>query len=312
MLTPTERQSIMDEVDAGTFDLEGALDDIATKQRGEDVRRAMYGGILLVNKEGKAGAVDVNARAKMDLLKQDVGKQIDTLGKQMAQFIANNSGTIRSTRIDRTTLAGTPVSVTGNGDVGLNIPLTDDMTNYTYIDIEYSVAGRTQIARFTPNQIRQVVHWSEQVYNNSNGTEQVEIDDGGGASHTESYPYAALTNVMFKATYNTAGTLIVYGYKWSWTGKKDDRGFVGTLGDADGVKIMRVTGVLYTAVDSTTKDAELTDLRVGYDDTEYESAGEAVRAQIQALWQAVNAINVGIITLDENGYLRLDGGGTNG
>lgn len=308
MLTPTERQSIMDEVDAGTFDLENALDDIATKQRGEDVRRAMYGGILLVNKEGKAGAVDVKARAKMDLLAQNVGKQIDTLEKQMGQFIANNSGTIKSTRIDRTTLASTPISVTGNGDIGLSISLTDGMTNYTYIDIEYSVAGRTQIARFTPNQIRQVVHWSEQVFNNSNGTEQVQVDDGGGSAHTESYPYAALTNVMFKATYNTADILVVYGYKWSWTGKKDDRGFVGELVEADGAKIMRVTGVLYTAVDSTTKDAELTDLRVGYDDTEYDSAGEAVRAQIAALWEAVNSINVAAITVDENGYLRFDGG----
>lgn len=312
MLTPTERQAILDEVDAGTFDLGDALDDIATEQRGEGVRRAIYGGILLVNKEGKAGAVDVKARQAMGILKNDVNKQIDTLGKQMGQFIANNSGTIRSTRIDRTTLAATPISVTGNGDIGLSISLTDEMTNYTYIDIEYSVAGRTQIARFTPNQIRQVVHWSEQVFNNSNGTEQVQVDDGGGSAHTESYPYAALTNVMFKATYNTADILVVYGYKWSWTGKKDDRGFVGELVEADGAKIMRVTGVLYTAVDSTTKDAELTDLRVGYDDTEYESAGEAVRAQIQALWQAVNAINVGIITLDENGYIRLDGGETNG
>lgn len=310
MLTPTERQSIMDEVDAGTFDLENALDDIATKQRGEDVRRAMYGGILLVNKEGKAGAVDVKARTKVDLLKQDVGKQIDTIEKQMAQFIANNSGTLRSTRIDRTTLASTPISVTGNGDIGLSISLTDEMTNYTYIDIEYSAAGRTQIARFTPNQIRQVVHWSEQVFNNSNGTEQVQVDDGGGSGHTESYPYAALTNVMFKATYNSADILVVYGYKWSWTGKKDDRGFVGTLEDADGAKIMRVTGVLYTAVDSTTKDAELTDLRVGYDDTEYESAGEAVRAQIAALWEAVNEISVNAVMVDENGYLRLDGGGS--
>ena len=307
MLTPTERQAIMDEVDAGTFDLEDALNDIAIEQRGEGVRRAIYGGILLVNHEGKAGAVDVKARQKMDLLTENIGKQIDVLEKQMGQFIANNSGTMRSTLIERSTLLSTAQAVTGSGTY-YSIPLADDMTNYTYIDIEYSVAGRSQIARFTPDQIRQVVHWSEQVYNADNATEQEQIDDGGGSGHTESFPYASLTNVMFKATYNSADYLMIAGYKWSWTGKKGDRGFVSELTNADGAKIMRVTGVKHTTVNSTTKDAELTDLRVGYDDTEYESAGEAIRAQIQELWTAVNAINVAATTVDENGYLRFDGG----
>lgn len=306
MLTPSEKQAIMDEVEAGTFDLDDALNDIAIEQRGEGVRRAIYGGILLVNHEGKAGAVDVKARQKMDLLTENVGKQIDVLEKQMGQFIANNSGTMRSTLIEKTTLLSTAQNVTSGGYY--SIPLSDDMTNYTYIDIEYSVAGRTQIARFTPDQIRQVVHWSEQVYNADNGTEQEQVDDGGGSGHTESFPYASFTNVMFKATYNSADYLMIAGYKWSWTGKKDDRGFVSELTNADGAKIMRVTGVKHTTVNSTTKDAELTDLRVGYDDTQYSSAGEAIRAQIQALWTAVNAINVAAITVDENGYLRFDGG----
>lgn len=307
MLTPSEKQAIMDEIDAGTFDLEDALNDIATEQRGEGVRRAIYGGILLVNHEGKAGAVDVKARQRMDILRTDVGKQIGTLEKQMGEFIANNSGTIQSTLIEKTTLLDSPQAVTGDGSIYLNIPLADDMTNYTYIEIEYSAAGRTQIARFTPDQIRQVVHWSEQVYNSDNGTEQVNVDEGGSV-HVESYPYAAFSNIMFRATYNSADYLSVSGYKWSWTGKKDDRGFVSNLINADGAKIMRVTGVKHTTVDSTTKDAELTDLRIGYDDTEYNSAGEALRAQIQALWDAVNAINISAIEVDENGYMRLDGG----
>ena len=168
MLTPTERQAILDEVDAGTFDLGDALDDIATEQRGEGVRRAIYGGILLVNKEGKAGAVDVKARQAMDILKNDVNKQIDSLENQMGQFIANNSGTVRSTLIEETTLMNSPVTFTAavSGDyptgatATASISLPDAVTNYDYIEVEYAGAGRTQIARFTPDQLRQTVHFS--------------------------------------------------------------------------------------------------------------------------------------------------------
>lgn len=301
MLTPTERQAIIDDIEAGTFDLDDALDDIATEQRGEGVRKAIYGGILLVNHEGKAGAVDVKARQKMDLLTENIGKQIDVLEKQMGQFIANNSGTIRSTLVETTVLLNTAKTITDK-DAFMVINLSDDMTNYDYIDIEYTASGRTQIARFTPSQIRQTVHWSESVYIADNGTETE------GTSPAVQVPYARYTNITFKATYQSADQLEVCGYKWSWSGKKDERGSVSNLTNDDGAKIMRVVGTKYTDVDSTTKDAELTDLRVGYDDTQYSSAGEALRAQIQALWTAVNAINVAAITVDENGYLRFDGG----
>ena len=104
MLTPTERQAIIDEIEGGTFDLEDALDDIATEQRGEGVRRAIYGGILLLNEEGKAGAVDVKARQKMELMKTDLAKQLSAMEKQMGQFIANNSGTVQATKITETRL----------------------------------------------------------------------------------------------------------------------------------------------------------------------------------------------------------------
>lgn len=318
MLTPTERQAIMDEVEAGDFDLGDALDDIATKQRGEDVRRAMYGGILLVNHEGKAGAVDIKARQRMTLLAADIGKQIDAIEKEMGTFIANNSGTTKSTLIEQTTLFGAGITLTGSGsstegaEASANIELTDSLTNYDYLDIEYAAGGRTQIARVTPVQLRQTAHWSEMRYNaaNSVASEIVEEQDGESVvSHLEYYPYSKITNVMFKATYSSADVLNVNVYMWTWTGKKGDPGFVATsITSNDGVKIIKVTGVKHTEVDNTAKDGELTDLRVGYDNTQYNSAGEAVRAQIRALWQALNAISLNEIVIDSNGYLRLDGG----
>lgn len=289
MLTPTERQAIMDEVEAGTFDLEDALNDIATKQRGEDVRRAMYGGILLVNEEGKAGAVDVKARQKMGLLKTDVGKQIQALQKQMGAFIANNSGTVQATKITETTLfsASSPSKAE-------TITVSDDVNNYDYIDVRYAVFGRTGIARFKPSDLTSTVHWTdfEAIY---------EVDYDTGAT--------PIRKVTFALTRIDADTLSFEIRAWRWSGKADDVGVMSSAGSSWTVGIYRIVGVKYDTVDATEKDAELTDLRVGYDDTEYESAGEAIRAQIADLWEAVNAINVAAITVDENGYLRFDGGG---
>lgn len=316
MLTPIERQAIMDEVEAGNFDLGDALDDIATKQRGEDVRRAMYGGILLVNHEGKAGAVDVKARQRMTLMATDIGKQIDAIEKEMGQFIANNSGTTKSTLIEQTTLFGAGVTLTGAGgsttegaEASAAISLADSITEYDYIDIEYTTGGRTQIVRFTPAQIRQTVHWDGVKYNANNQVAQETVEQGDGTASIYYYPYSNIKNVVFKASYSSADTLNVNAYMWTWTGKKNDYGFVATsISSSDGIKIIKVTGIKHTEVDNTAKDGELTDLRVGYDNTQYNSAGEAVRAQIRALWQAVNAISLNEIVIDSNGYLRLDGG----
>ena len=261
----------------------------------------------------------------MDILKNDVNKQIDSLENQMGQFIANNSGTVRSTLIEETTLMNSPVTFTAavSGDyptgatATASISLPDAVTNYDYIEVEYAGAGRTQIARFTPEQLRQTAHFSVSkfVSNNSYTVNTIEVDDGQGSSHQETVigpPHCELVIVNFRLDYDVADSLYAEANMWRWSGEKNTDGFIKSeITTSDGVRIFRIRGIKYTQVDSTTKDAELTDLRVGYDDTEYESAGEAVRAQIAALWQAVNAIDVGIITLDENGYLRLDGGEAN-
>lgn len=293
MLTPTERQAIMDEVEAGTFDLENALNDIATKQRGEDVRRAMYGGILLVNEEGKAGAVDVKARQKMDLLKTDVVKQIQALQKQMGQFIANNSGTTQATKIVETTLF-TASSPTKNNQISIS----DEISNFDYIDIRYAAFGRTALVRFKPNDIALVAHWTE-------------FENDYQINGTTGNEYTALRKVEYALSEYDNDTLIFNMYAWRWSGLATDNGVISeTIGSSWSVGIYSITGVKYQTVDTTTKDAELTDMRVGYDDTEYASAGEALRAQIAALWEAVNEISVNAVMVDENGYLRLDGGGS--
>lgn len=322
MLTPTEKQAILDAIEAGTFDLDDALNDIAIKQRGEDVRKSIYGGILLVNHEGKAGAVDVKARQRMTLLETDVNKQISALEKEMSNFVANNSGTTQSTLMEETTLMNSTVSFTASNTSNLptgataveSISLSDAMTNYDYIEIEYAGAGRAQIVRFRPDQIRQTVRFSVIKFEDANSysTTTNEVNDGEGVSHQETVigsPYCELVIINFRLSYTVADSLYAEANMWRWSGVKGADGFIkSAITAGDGVRIFRVRGIKYTQVDTTTKDAELTNLRVGYDNTQYNSAGEAIRAQIQALWTAINSISTHAIMVDSNGYIRLDGG----
>lgn len=322
MLTPAEKQAILDAIDTGAFDLDDALNDIAIKQRGEDVRKSIYGGILLVNKEGKAGAVDVRARQRMTMLETDVNKHIAAIEKEMGNFVANNSGTTRSTLMEETTLMNSTVTFEASNTSSLptgataaeSISLSDVMTNYDYIEIEYAGAGRAQIVRFRPDQIRQTVRFNVVKFEDANSYSITtrEVDDGQGAIHSETVigdPHCELVIVNFRLNYTVADSLYAEANMWRWSGVKGADGFIkSAITAGDGVRIFRVRGIKYTQVDTTTKDAELVNLRVGYDNTEYASAGEAVRTQIAELQTQINQIRTQVAMVDSNGYIRFDGG----
>ena len=299
MLTPSERQAIIDEVEAGTYDLDGALEEIATEQKGEGVRKAIYGGILLVNKEGKAGAVDPVARQQNRVNKEDLQKQMFALEQTMGNFIANNSGTIHSTLREETTLFSSTSASQGNvsGYPGY-FDLTDDVSHYDYVEIVYSAFGLSAIKRFTKSEIQQEVHWTE-----TYPTISTDVDDKGVTS-------ALIRQAHFIGGKIATNRLSFQFVLWGWSGKEASNGVLGNAATAGwGIGIRKVTGINYTEVQSTGKDTELTDLRVGYDGTKYNSAGAALRAQIQALHDAIAAIDMQTVTVDSNGYLRFDGGG---
>lgn len=281
MLSVTERQAILDEIDAGTFDLGDALDDIATEQKGEGVRRAIYGGILLANESGSGGA-DAKARALIDINKENLEKQMSALEKSMGTFIANNSGTLNSTRIEETTLFNAAPTNSYQGNVSgydWYFDLDAEATGYNYIDIRYGAFGRNGIFRASMGDFNAGCHWYSVQHQTAIST------DSGGTN-----PRSVLRIAEYSLTKlsNTRVSLDVE--VWEWDGNKNNNGVLVNIQSSWGIGMSTITGVKYVSVSNTNKDTELSDMRVGYDGTEYTSAGAALRAQIQALSDRLDAL----------------------
>ena len=75
----------------------------------------------------------------------------------------------------------------------------------------------------------------------------------------------------------------------------------GKVGAVDLVARQRIDNLSKLEPGSTTGDAELRDIRIGYDGTEYETAGEAVRGQIGPLSEDIDGIDE--LIFSENGTI---------
>lgn len=291
MLTNIERQQIVEEVNAGTYGIDEALDDIAAAQKGEEVRKALYAEALVLNREGHAGSTDMIARqqianlqtsvnGQISTLRTEVGDDIDDLETALNSGLATQNGKIAA---QNATIANVVANYnveygstelwastgeTGALAAGTTVTLSEDVSHFDYIDI-YSFCGNSNVLDTVPVDAKLQ---SSQGY----ALRWVNLSDPGSGTY-EAYVRIVETKIkiigttltiIHQVTYSNGASVSISGVKVTQDNKST---YMGEFG------IMKVVGRKITA------NTEIEDVRIGADGTEYNSAGQAVRAQIQAL-----------------------------
>lgn len=299
MLTNTERQQIVEEVNAGTYGIDEALDDIAAAQKGEEVRKALYAEALVLNREGHAGSTDMIARQKIANLqtsvngqistfRTEVGEDIDDLEEALNSGLATQNGRIAA---QDATIAGVVANYnveygstelwastgeTGALAAGTTVTLSEDVSHFDYIDI-YSFLGNNNILDTLPVD-------AKLQSNDGYALRWVNLSDPGSGTY-EAYVRIIETKIkiigttltiIHQVTYSNGASVSISGAEITSSNRST---YVGELG------IMKIVGRKITA------NTEIEDVRIGADGTEYASAGQAVRAQIEDVADAIPAID---------------------
>lgn len=192
-------------------------------------------------------------------------------------------GTNGGTKIEETTLWSRNTPALSPLHVETGVTIDYDIRDFDYIDIRYCACGKTGIVRF----------------------DAADIDDWGtydGRSHWNEFN----VNPNYTDVETQSTQIVKYGFRvwrvdtthvtweiigWIWSGKATEAGRAINITSttAEPAGILSIKGVKYTTA-GTTKDPELTDIRIGYNGTTYQTAGDAVRDQISALWDAIHAL----------------------
>lgn len=299
MLTNTERQQIVEEVNAGTYGIDEALDDIAAAQKGEEVRKALYAEALVLNREGHAGSTDMIARQQVANLQTSVNGQISTLRTEVGEDIddletALNSGlatqngkiaaqdaTIANVVANYNVEYGSTELWASTGETGAlaagtTVTLSEDVSHFDYVDI-YSFCGNSNVLDTVPVDDKLQ---SSQGY----ALRWVNLSDPGTGTYkayvriieTRLHIIGTTLTIDHQVTYRNGEEVNISGAEITQSNRST---YIGELG------IMKIVGRKITA------NTEIEDVRIGADGTEYNSAGQAVRAQVTALESAIPAVD---------------------
>ena len=267
---------------------------IKTAIYGRDVRQAIHDAIQTCYEEGRAGVVDYIARERADLKAQELQDELTAyetlLNRRQSAFEAsltstlNNKIALADARISAFTkthglmdgklIKETTIWETQNPapEVTPAVPITT-YSQYTYIDlyIQTIVQGLGPIkkmVRATPEMLRIATTLDPIMYTMSEKTMVAivpEISEEGTALH-----------FTFK--------------KWVWNGLSSSAATLRVVSD-NGTGLTKMVGVKMQQVEAN-KDAELSDLRVAPDGTQYTSAGAMIRNQLSEIIQRLDDLGL--------------------
>lgn len=224
--------------------------------------------------------------AEISSFESDINESVDALDARMDEFIAGQSGTSNGTLITMTNL------YTGDGTAA-SISLSGNPANYDYLEIGYRINGKHDEVQTIP---------ASKLGNGFSLRVIVDVQNAvtPGAGGVVQSP-AELLIYEFRLTKDTNASGYVYNLSvvpWSWTGAHAEDSEVSTV-CISGSGITSIKGIKYTDA-GTSKDSELVDIRVGADGTTYQTAGAAVRAQIENVESGLVTVDTELSDTSEN------------
>ena len=219
-----------------------------------------------------------------DHLDDQIAEMESDIAEQTARidyFLATQTGTINGTKRTETVLfeSATPSRGTVIEVNKRYLEIEDEIDNYDYIEIYYGAFDKYNLIKINPSDVPEFivplaedpVIWAED-----------SVPESGGSSNYraefEMYKYPSEAKLHFAFSRWRIYTDINYY-------ANDEQSLAQS-----GIGILKIVGIKYTTAE-TSKDPELTDVRVGADGTTYNSAGAAVRGQITAIKEDLSDIS---------------------
>lgn len=215
-----------------------------------------------------------NMSKNVEEIRNDQDDFSTQINNQLSQFIAAHSGTVSGTKRTETVLWSGQAIIDGT-----LIELSDDVTNYDYIDVKYAFNGNRSLQRFSPS-----------VVNSSGGAGfySTNLNDGVESASTP------INICEFHIRRQSGNIYIIDATRWTWNGASGSNSNQIIYDESDitstNLGILAIYGIKYEQI-TASKDAELTDIRIGADGTIYQTAGAAVRAQIEELKALIDALS---------------------
>lgn len=208
-----------------------------------------------------------NKVANQDVIIENQTEAVDLLRAEMNTFLQTH-GTVSATLRTFDNLW------TGSDYQGEdNIQLSGLLEDYDLIEVRFQYFGQAELEYFTPAKFFSTYGVSVRSTNLTNNTAISPAELWVGECNIKAYDHE--DGVTY--TYDT----VLFGFShWKWDGDHLADS-VQTLTNTN-FRITQINGIKYTDISATT-DAELTDIRVGYDGTVYPTAGNAVREQIESV-----------------------------